>query len=172
MPFTLNAHHHGGTTAGRINPCTGRPSDRRWHVQRTPPSQTAESPSSSRLCECVPRSRRICLPPWSVAQTGQTHSGLCHCPLLEVWCFLTRKGLKSPSTRRVTVAQPGHQEHVQALSSPEVPLASALCVWHWVCQAFLAQGLWCPLRHPHTRWVKVMVTLLISFPKTQGRGGS
>lgn len=118
------------------------PSDRRWHVWRTPPSQTAESSSSSQLCRWVPHSRRICLPPWSVAQmAGQTQWALSLSPSRGL-VFSDKEGAqKPPATRWVTAAQPGHQEHVQALSSPEVTLASAMCVWHWVCWASLAQGL-------------------------------
>lgn len=134
--------------------------------------QTVENPSSSQLCvdAChVPEGSACLSGQWHRQQ--DRHSGPCYCPLLEVWCFLTRKGLKS------------HQEgHCSSARAPgtgpgsEQPRGDTGHSHGWGTgglSAFSCTGTVVPSeRQPHTR-VEVMVTLwsLFEFPSPNTKGG-
>lgn len=135
--------------------------------EQLPPERLQKVPApASRVDVCHVPEGSICLPgQWHRQQ--DRHSGPCPCPLLRVWCFLTRKGLKS---HQLQGAQPGHQELVQVLSSLEV--MPCVCGTGFVGFCLHGDSVVPSERQLHTRWVKAMVILSISFPKPQGRGGS
>lgn len=145
MPFTLNAH--GGAAAGRINPCTGdQVTGGGMFGEHLPPRlQKVPAPASCVDGFHIPEGS-VCLPgQWHRWQ--DRHSGPCHCPLLEVWCFLTRKGLKShqlqvghSSSARTPGTRPGSEQPRGDTGLSHVCVALGLL-------GFSCTGTpWCPLR--------------------------